>query len=208
MKPLRIYMIDDHKLFIEGVLALLADEPELEVAGYSLDPQDFLNRFDRLDVDVYLVDINMPKMSGIILAEMIMQRKKNARVLALTMYDDYQHIETMIKKGVLGYILKSANISELVQAVKTVAKGGRYIGSDIHDVVMGQMEGLQNLEENTDLQKSKLTKREIEVLLLIIREMANKEIAEKLYISERTVETHRKSILAKTSAKGSLGLYK
>ncbi|MCK9291165.1 MAG: response regulator transcription factor [Bacteroidales bacterium] len=208
MTPLKIYMIDDHKLFIEGIFALLVDEPEIELVGYSLDPQEFLNRFEMLDVDVYLVDINMPKMSGIILAEMIMKRNKKAKILALTMYDDYQHIKKMISKGVLGYILKSANISELVTAVKTVSVGKRFIGSDIQETVMSQMEELQNLEEYSDIKKSRLTKREIEILLLIIRELSNKEIAEKLFISERTVETHRKSILAKTNAKGSLGLYK
>lgn len=208
MKPIKIYMIDDHKLFINGVFSLLGDEHDLELVGYSLDPQDFLTQFERLEVDVYLVDINMPKMSGVILAEMILKRKKTAKVLALTMYDDYQHVEKMIKKGVLGYILKSANISELVQAIKRVSEGNRFIGREIQEVVMGQVEGLQNLEESPDIQKSKLTKREVEVLLLIIQEMSNKEIAEKLFISERTVETHRKSILAKTNAKGSLGLYK
>lgn len=147
-------MIDDHKLFIEGIFALLVDEPEIELVGYSLDPQEFLNRFEMLDVDVYLVDINMPKMSGIILAEMIMKRNKKAKILALTMYDDYQHIKKMISKGVLGYILKSANISELVTAVKTVSMGKRFIGSDIQETVMSQMEELQNLEEYSDIKKA------------------------------------------------------
>lgn len=208
MKPVKIFMIEDHELFIEGVFSLLIDEPALELVGYSTDPQDFLNQFDRLNVDVFLVDINMPKMSGIILAEKILKRKKDAKVLALTMYDDYQHVEAMIKKGVLGYILKSANISELVYAIRMVSEGKRFIGSEIQDVVMGHVEGLQNLEENVDILKSKLTSREVEVLLLIIHELSNKEISEKIFISERTVETHRKNILAKTNAKGNLGLYK
>lgn len=201
-------MIEDHALFIEGVFSLLADESSLELVGYSLDPQDFLNQFDRLDVDVFLIDINMPKMSGIILAEKILKRRKDAKVIALTMYEDYQHIETMINKGVLGYILKSANISELVYAIRMVYEGKRFISIDIQDVVMGYVEGLQNLEENDEIQNSKLTSREVEVLLLIIQELSNKEIADKLFISERTVETHRKNILAKTNAKGSLGLFK
>lgn len=208
MKPIKIFMIEDHELFIEGVFSLLIDEPALELVGYSTDPQDFLNQFDRLNVDVFLVDINMPKMSGIILAEKILKRKKDAKVLALTMYDDYQHIEAMINKGVLGYILKSANISELVYAIRMVYEGKRFISIDIQDVVMGYVEGLQNLEENDEIQNSKLTSREVEVLLLIIQELSNKEIADKLFISERTVETHRKNILSKTNAKGSLGLYK
>lgn len=208
MEQVKVFMIDDHKLFIEGILSLLADEPEIEVVGYTLDPQDFLTHFDKLAVDVYMVDINMPAMSGILLTEMIMKRNKKARILALTMYEDYQHVEKMIGKGALGYILKSANISELVTSIKTVAQGNRYIGSEIHNVVLNRMEGFKNVNENPDIQKSRLTKREIEILLLIIRELSNKEIADKLFISERTVETHRKSILAKTNAKGNLGLYK
>lgn len=208
MPPLKIYLIDDHKLFIEGVISLLVDESEVEVVGYSLDPHDFLTRFELLDVDVFLVDINMPKMSGIILTEMMMKRNRKAKILALTMYDEYQHVEKMFNKGVLGYILKSTSISELITAVKTVSQGKRYIGSDVQDVVLSQLDDFQCVEENEDVRKSKLTPRETEILLLIIREVSNRGIAEKLSISERTVETHRKSILAKTNTKSSLALYK
>lgn len=208
MEPLKIYLIDDHKLFIEGVLSLLEDEPEVDVVGYSLDPHDFLTGFDLLDVDVFLVDINMPKMSGIVLTDMMMKRNKETKILALTMHNDYQHIERMFSKGVLGYILKSTSVSELVTAVKKVYKGERYIGSDIQDVVLSQLGDDQTFEESVDVRKSRLTPRETEILLLIIREIPNKEIAKKLFISERTVETHRKSIMTKTNTKSTLGLYK
>lgn len=208
MEKIKVFIIDDHKLFIEGIYALLSDEPSLEFVGDAMSPDDFLSRLDQIDADVFLMDIDMPEMSGIMLTKMLIEKRPAAKVLALTMYDDFRHIEQMMKSGAMGYAVKSENITELIKAIKTVAGGGKYISESSRETVVNRLGSIHELEEVDHVSKSKLTKREIEILLLIIREVPKKEIAEKLFISPRTLETHRKNIFAKANAKTVLGLLK
>lgn len=208
MKKIRVFIIDDHKLFIEGIYALLSDEPAFEFVGDAMTPNDFLRQIERIDADVFLMDIDMPEMSGIMLTKMLLEKRPEAKVLALTMYDDFRHIEQMIKSGALGYAVKSENINELIKAIKTVAEGGKYISESTRETIVNRLGSIHELEEVDHVSKSKLTKRETEILLLIIREVPKKEIAERLFISPRTLETHRKNIFAKANAKTVLGLLK
>lgn len=206
MNPIKVYVIDDHKLFVEGIYSLLSDEPEIELMGFSLSAKDFLEKADKIKADVYLVDINMPEISGIELTPMLLKKQPDARILALTMYDDFQYVEKMIKSGSHGYILKAANLQELIRAITTVAKGEKFLGSEIQDVVFNKIGSLEALTTPNDELKSLLTGREREILALIAKEYSNPEIAKSLYISERTVETHRKNIFSKTGAKSVIGL--
>ncbi len=208
MNTIKIYIIDDHKLFVEGVYSLLSDEPGLDLMGYSLSAKAFLEVAGETDADVYLVDINMPEISGIELTRKIKEIKPEARILAVTMYDDFQHIEKMIKSGANGYILKAANLKELVDAINTVARGEKFLGAEIQDVVFNKIGSLEQIEEKQPPHKELLSKREKEILSLIAREYSNQQIAEKLFISERTVETHRKNIFSKTKARSIIGLIK
>jgi DNA-binding NarL/FixJ family response regulator len=161
-------------------------------------PNDFLKQLGRIEADVFLMDIEM---SGIMLTKMLLEKRPEAKVLALTMYDDFRHIEQMIKSGALGYAVKSENITELIKAIKTVAEGGKYISESTRETVVNRLGSIHELEELDPVSQSKLTKRETEILLLIIREVPKKEIAERLFISPRTLETHRKNIFAKANAK-------
>ncbi len=208
MEKMRVFIVDDHKLFIEGIYALLSDENSLEFVGNSMSPDDFLQRLDEIEADVFLVDIDMPGMSGIMLSKMLIEKRPDARVLALTMFDDLRHIEQMMKSGALGYAVKSDNITELIKAIKTVAAGEKYISESARRTVVNHLGSIHELEEVDHVSMSKLTKREIEILLLIIKEVPKKEIAERLFISPRTLETHRKNIFAKANAKTVLGLLK
>ncbi|MCF8365620.1 MAG: response regulator transcription factor [Bacteroidales bacterium] len=208
MKKIKVFIIDDHKLFIEGIYALLSDETSFEFVGNSMSPDDFLRRLSEIETDVFLMDIDMPEMSGINLTKMLLDKRPDSKVLALTMYDDFRHIEQMMKSGAMGYAVKSENITELIKAIKTVANGGKYISESSRETVVNRLGSIHELEEVDHVSKSKLTKREIEILLLIIREVPKKEIAEKLFISPRTLETHRKNIFAKANAKTVLGLLK
>jgi len=210
MKKIGIYIIDDHKLFVEGIKALLSDEPEFEITGHSLSSRDFLNCMDEVDTQVYLMDINMPDITGIELTTILLKKKPEAKILALTMYDEFEFVEKMIKSGVKGYILKTANLEELSLAIKTIASGYKFFGNEIQNIVFNKLGGVQQLYENQNREKENIhiTPREKEIISLISKEYTTQEIAEKLFISIRTVETHRKNIISKTKTKSVVGLIK
>ncbi len=206
----RIYIIDDHKLFVQGVISLLSDETDLEITGYSLSALDFLAGVEKLEVDVFLMDINMPDITGIELTRKLKELKPDARVLALTMYDDFEYVENMIKSGADGYILKTASLEELSLAIKSVARGVKFFGNEIQEIVFNKIGGKGNAKNSTSTSEDEanLTKREVEIISLIAKEYTTQEIADKLFISTRTVETHRKNILSKTRVKSIIGLLK
>lgn len=210
MERIRITVIDDHKLFVDGICSLLADDEQFQIVGSQLSPVKFLNKFEKGMADVYLVDINMPEMSGIELARKIMDKDPGAKILALTMFDEFQYVEDMIKSGASGYILKSASLEELTDAVITVSQGKKYFGNSIHEIMFNKISGKTSEEHTgqTNPEQIKLTKREIEILTLIVKEYTTGQIADQLFISERTVETHRKNIFSKTKAKSVIGLSK
>jgi DNA-binding NarL/FixJ family response regulator len=211
MNNVSVFIIDDHKLFVEGLCSLLADLQGFEITGFSMNPVDFLDKIDQHTADVYLVDINMPQLSGVQLTRKLKEWNPTIKILALTMYDEYEYVEKMIMAGASGYILKSASIQELTQAIRTVAEGAKFLGSDIQEVLFNKVEK-SNAElytrsySNNIEPDATLTKREIEILILISKELTTQQIAEKLFISERTVETHRKNIFSKTKAKSVIGL--
>jgi DNA-binding NarL/FixJ family response regulator len=207
----RIYFVDDHKLFIEGVTSLLTDDQGLEIIGYSFTARDFIAKIDELDIDAYIIDINMPDMSGLELAQKIKEKKPHAQILILSMYDSYEYIENAIKSGASGYLLKAANHEELVKAIKIVARGEQYFGMEILRTLTRRISSA-NQSPDEDIISNRpnilLSKRETEILILITQEYTTQKIAEKLFISERTVETHRKNILSKTGVKSIVGLIK
>ncbi len=208
MSAIKVFLIDDHKLFIHGLTSILNDKPGLKVVGYVHSAEEYFEREESLDVDVFLIDVNMPKMSGIEITRHIKEKDPRAKILALSMYEDSLYIEKMIQSGASGYIIKSANIKELVKAIKEVAKGKTYLGEDLQKVIFEKMGSMDFFEDHGHLNTNNLSKREIEILSLIAREYSTQQIAEKLFISELTVETHRKNILAKTKAKSIVGLVK
>lgn len=211
MNKVAVYIIDDHKLFAEGLCSLLADIQGFEIVGYSMNPLRFIEEIDSINADVFLVDINMPQMTGVQLTARLKALKTDAKVLALTMYDEYEYVEKMIMAGASGYILKSASIQELTNAIKAIADGSKFLGRDIQEVLFNKVEksNADNFHKSNAFDfepEATLTKREIEILILISKELTTQQIAEKLFISERTVETHRKNIFSKTKAKSVIGL--
>ncbi len=213
MKQISVYLIDDHKMFVEGLCSLLDEVHDFNLIGYSLNPVEFLENLESNQASVYLVDINMPQMSGVELTMQLKKRYPEANILALTMYDEYEYVEKMIIAGASGYILKAASIQELTHAIKMVAQGSKYLGADIQHVLFNKLEKkASNYDASNTLAMPKfeinLTKREIEILVLIAKEYTTPQIAEQLFISERTVETHRKNIFSKTKAKSIIGLSK
>ena len=208
MNKIKVFIVDDHSLFIEGLYSLLDEEFTVEIVGHSTNPQDVLKTMKSINADVFLVDINMPQMSGTALTRLMLDTDPGAKVLALTMYNDFRNIEAMIQSGAIGYALKSDKLNELVKAIQTVAKGEKYISKSIHATIVDKIGSIHKIHETQDIKQGKLTKREVEILLLIIKEFQNKQIAEMLFISESTVETHRRNILLKTNTNSALGLLK
>lgn len=204
MDDVNILLVDDHDIVRDGIQMLLEDEVGLAIEAEAGNGQEALKACQKHDIDFVIMDINMPEMNGIEATEKITEAFEDIKVLALTMMDEDQHIRKMIEAGASGYILKSSDKIELVDAITTILDGRHYFSDDAtHSVMMDLVKG-PNKDTNND--PANLTSREKEVLELIVKEHTNQEIAKKLYISTRTVDAHRRNLLQKTGAKNTAGL--
>lgn len=206
MSAIKIVIADDHHILLDGLKAMLAKQSDISVAATYENGEHLLDELNKVKPDLALVDINMPGMKGPELTQKIKELNPSIQVITLSMYDDAVHIMEMIEAGVSGYLLKNVNDQELIDAIRQVHNGKMYFSSEVSEkitsLVMQQQKKLQEPE------KPKLTGRELEILKLVADENSNAEIAEKLFISERTVETHRKNMLRKTNNKTIVGLIK
>lgn len=205
-KPINIMVVDDHQLIINGLISLVEDEPDMRFCGGANNWEEALQILKKNQIDVALVDINLPGKSGLEITQEIRDRFPNTRVLALSMHENFAMIRKMISAGASGYMLKRSNQEEVLEAIRIVNLKGSYLGSDVQNILM---EGIKLPEESeSKTMEISLSKREQEVLVLVAKEFSNEEIAEKLFISERTVESHRRNILIKTKTKSVVGLIK
>jgi DNA-binding NarL/FixJ family response regulator len=202
MSAIRIAIVDDHQIIIDGLVSLL-HETDIEVVHSTTSPVNMLETLVHIKADVLLTDIMMPEMTGQDLARQVRKQFPHIRILALSMSGQGDIINEMIRDAdISGYLLKNIDRQELSNAIHTVASGKLYFSTE---VLQALDRTLQIQKENAD---THLTRREIEIIALIEKEMSNKDIAEKLFISERTVETHRKNIFRKTKTNSVLGLIK
>jgi DNA-binding NarL/FixJ family response regulator len=206
-KTIRVLVVDDHQLIIDGLKSLLQDEPDIVFTGGANSMQQAIDFVTNNQVQVVLADINMPEGSGIETTRKLKAMQPDIQVLALTMHEDINMIRKMVEAGASGYILKRTNMNEVLEAIRVVAKGGKYLGRDVQEILLNNMGQPEKPAEQTE-NPSRLTQRESEILNLITKELRNEEIAEKLFISERTVETHRRNIFTKTKTKSIVGLIK
>jgi DNA-binding NarL/FixJ family response regulator len=207
-KRIRIIVVDDHQLIIDGLKSLIQDEPDILFIGGANDMDEAMDLLSKNPVDVVLADVSFPGISGIEITKKIKERFPMVKVIALTMYEDYQTVTKMIEAGASGYILKRTNMSEVIEAIHVVCSNGQYLGRDVQAIMMNNIRVKERKEvENQDI-PAVLTIREKEILNLIAKELTNEEIAKRLFISERTVETHRRNIFTKTKAKSIIGLIK
>lgn len=210
-EPLReviqILLVDDHPLVIEGISSLLRELDDIRVAATASSGYEALQRLrEHPGVRVAIVDLNMPGMGGVELIRQMQQQHPAVHALALSVYYDYSSVTDVLEAGGAGYLLKNTSKKELIEAVRRVSAGQRFFSQEVGDTL------LQNMPRPTApaaLQEERpveLTAREKEVLELIAEEIPNSLIAEKLFISERTVESHRKNLLTKTNSKSVVGL--
>lgn len=200
MVPKRIFIVDDHQMVIDGINLMIEDMPEFIVAGESTQPLLVTGLLENASADIVITDIGMPAMSGVELSRAIKNKYPHIKILALSMFGESQIIAEMIDAGVSGYILKNAGKKELIEALTKIAEGQNYFGQDI---TLQLMKSFKRSHE-----EAKLTDREVEIIRMIEKDMTTRDIADTLFISERTVETHRKNILHKTNTQTVVGLLK
>jgi DNA-binding NarL/FixJ family response regulator len=203
-----VLVVDDHQMVIEGVKTLLKSKPSIKVVAQANSGAEALECLrNNPDIRVVLTDLNMPRMSGVDFIRAARELKDSLRIVALSMFFDHASVADVLSAGGCGYLLKSMDPEELVTAVEQVAAGHTYFSPEVGTMLLQNLD-LATLRQDPPVADTPvaLTSREREVLDLISREYSNHHIAETLFISERTVETHRKNILAKTNSKSIIGL--
>lgn len=203
-KKIRVVLVDDHPLVLDGINARLESEETLEVVGMANDGKQALEVAAELKPDVVLMDISMPVMNGFEAAERFHQEQPDVKVLILSMHNDREYIVKLIKCGAAGYVLKDVSSSELISAIGTVYRGGTYFSSGASQTLFSQFDQERNAAP--EVMQEALTGREKDVLKLVAEGNSNKEIARVLDISVRTVETHRQNIKHKLDIHTAAGL--
>lgn len=193
-----VFIVDDHYMVIEGIRSLLQNEKGIEWMGHASNAASCMAFLHQEQPDVLLMDINLPDKSGIDLCKEVKEKYPSVFVIGLSTFNQQSFIQKMIDNGASGYVLKNATQEELMEAIETVAKGKTFFSD----------EAALSLRKSNDIQTPVLTRREKEVLELIAGGMTNNEIAEKIFVSASTVDTHRKNLLAKMSAKNTAELVK
>ncbi|WP_133271492.1 response regulator [Hymenobacter radiodurans] len=205
---IRIILIDDHAIIRDGIRSLLREEPDLEVVGEACSGQELLNTLATTSCDVVVLDLNMPGTDGFATIPLLREHYPAVHILVLSMLDNERYVAQAIELGASGYALKSSGRAELVYAIKTVASGRQYLCSVIGLALLRKMHSLESAGGASARAASGLSKRELEVLTLIAEGLTNAEIADKLFTSKRTIETHRQNIIEKTQAKNTAALIK
>lgn len=207
-KTIKVLIVDDHQLMIEGLKSLLEDEADIDFVAGANSMAETLSFLENNSIDVILMDINMPEGSGIEATMKIKELYPSIKVIALTMHDDISIITRMVKAGASGYILKRSNMNEVIEALRIVHNNGKYLSINTQQIIMDNLGSTDEPHDPKEENKPTLSAREIEVLNLVAKENSNELIAEKLFISERTVEAHRRNIFIKTKTKSIVGLIK
>lgn len=204
MTTTRLAITDDHKMVLRGIEAMLKNTPEIEVVGTYENAQETLKNISKDTPDVLLLDINLPDINGIDLCKQLLKKHANLKIIALTNFDDISFTKRMLKNGAHGYLLKNTDKLEILEALKVVLSNELYIQKDIQRKLLNQTTS-KTLDNGL---QPNLTRREHDVLLAISEELTTQQIAEKLFISIKTVETHRMNIMSKLGAKNSVGIIK
>lgn len=204
---LRVFITDDHELYLEGLVLLLNKQPGIQVVGSALSGKELLQKLPGLQVDILLLDVHLPDTGEEELLKKIRSVHPDLKILYLTIMRGTRYIHKLIRHDIHGYILKNTSIEELVKALNSVSEGKKYFSKEIN--IIDTEQDFRNTVTIEDKKVDEiLSKREIEVLTLICKEYSNSEIAEKLFLSVSTVETHRKNLIAKLGVNNTVGLVK
>lgn len=201
-----ILVADDHKVFRDGIISILEDIDDISVIGEASDGRAVLELLQKISPEIILMDISMGQASGINTTQLVRKEFPQVKVLVLSMHSESGYIVKMLEAGASGYLLKDAGKEEMIRAIRTVYEGNTYYSKRVSSAIVEHLRFPNRpATKKTDVP---LTKREIEVLQLIAEEYSNPEIAEKLFVSIRTVDAHRRNLIEKLSVKNTAGLVK
>jgi DNA-binding NarL/FixJ family response regulator len=203
---IRILIADDHTMFVDGIESILKTEADISVVGKCFDGLSIFQAMEQSEIDVLLLDINLPGMSGIDVCKKLSSSHPQVQVLALSMHNDESIVSEILKNGAMGYILKNTGKTELVDAIKNVAKGKSYFSKEVTETIMKSLVSERKKSRKSITKSPIVSRREREVLSLIVQEYTTQEIAEELHISLKTVESHRRSLLTKLNVRNTAGL--
>lgn len=201
---IKVFIVEDHEMYMEGLTLLLKKQDNIEVVGTASSGNALLENLSNLDADILLLDVHLPDIGEEDLLKKIRAIKPGQKLIYLTLMRGTRYIHKLIRHNIQGYILKNAPVNELLSAIREVCNGGSYFSKEIDILSENDFRATLTLEEKKagDI----LSKREIEILTLICKEFSNAQIAEKLFLSISTIETHRKNIISKLGVNNTVGL--
>jgi len=204
--PISVFIVDDHKIFRQGIQSLIDYEKDIDVIGTAGSVQEFMNEILEYDPDVILMDISLKDGEGPDATKWILEKKPKSKVLIFSMHQEDKYVKKVLKSGASGYLLKDAGTKEMLNAIRVVNSGETFYSNPIMQSIVKQF--MDDKSSKKNLSGQNLTKRELEVLKLIVDEKGNKEIANILFISKRTVDAHKRNLLEKLQVKNTVGLVK
>jgi len=205
---IRIFLVDDHAVLRHGLRALLQQEPDLEVVGEAENGQQLLELLPTTPADVVLLDLHMPVLDGLATTQQLCQQFPQVHVLILSMVENELSIGQVLTAGASGYVLKSADRREIIGAIHTIVSGKQFLCSELGLMMLHKVLNMTSTPAIVNKQPSGLSQREREVLQLVGEGLTTHQIADKLFTSPRTIETHRQNIMEKTGAKNTAALIK
>ena len=206
-QPHKIFLVDDHTLFRNGLRGLLNARPDCEVIGEASSGEEFLEKLPEYEqIDIVFMDIAMPGISGDETTARALEIRPDLKIITLSMFGDEDYYYRMVSVGAKGFLLKSSDIDEVTTAIETVANGGSYFSQELLDGLMNYLQPAPQPAPVEIEDEEALSERELEVLIEICKGLSNQQIADKLFISKRTVDKHRANILDKTGCPNTANL--
>jgi DNA-binding NarL/FixJ family response regulator len=202
MEKIRVIIVDDHQIIRDGIKALISGVDGLEIAGEAGSAEELLSRVNSFNADVALVDISLPGISGIKMTQQLAVTHPDLKILILSMHLNEEYVSNALKAGALGYLAKNTTREELITAIRRVAEGQKYLGKEVSEVITAGY--IQRAKIDATVENEILSRREVEILRLTAEGHGNKEISEKLFISIRTVESHKNHIMQKLGLKSAV----
>jgi DNA-binding NarL/FixJ family response regulator len=203
--PIKVLIADDHELFRDGLKLMLSSAEGIQLAGEAWDGRELINQVKQLQPDVVITDIKMPITDGVEATKFIMQNYPTIKVIALSMYDDEELILEMFEAGAIGYLLKNADKTEVVEAIESVFQNKPYYCKSTSSKLT-KLLAFSRYNMQKQQKEAEFSEKEKEIIRLICQEYTNKQIGEKLFLSTRTVEGYRMKILEKMGAKNIVGI--